>query len=158
MNARAAEQVREIRGVLIPLAGDQLLLPNALVAEVVNYQTPHPIAGAPAWLKGNIGWRGEIVPLVSMEGLMQIPEGTAGHRARIVICNGLGGNPHLAYVGLIAQSIPRLVRVTADNLEPGPRANFQIPGCLAVARIAGETASIPDIDALEQALMGQLPG
>jgi chemosensory pili system protein ChpC len=157
MSPAQTEVAGEIRGVLIPLAGDQLLMPNALVAEVVNYQAPQPIEEAPAWLKGNMGWRGEILPVVSMEALMQIPEAELGHRARIVVCNAMSGNARLPYLGLIAQSIPRLVRITRDNLEPADEDRFQIPGSIAGVRIAGEEASIPDLGALERALLEQLP-
>jgi chemosensory pili system protein ChpC len=157
MSSVRPETAGEIRGVLIPLAGKQLLMPNALVAEVVNYQAPQPIEDAPAWLKGNMGWRGEILPVVSMEALMQIPESALGHKARIVVCNTTGGNARLPYLGVIAQSIPRLVRITRDNLEPADEDGLQAPGSVAGVRIAGEEASIPDLDALEQALLQQLP-
>ena len=158
MSPKGAEVSADIRGVLIPLAGDQLLMPNSLVAEVVNYQAPQPVADAPAWLKGHMGWRGEILPVVSMEVLMQIREGQLGHRARIVVCNALSGNPRLPYLGLVAQSIPRLIRITRDNLEPGDEARFRVPGSIAGVRIAGEEASIPDLDALERALLQQMSG
>jgi chemosensory pili system protein ChpC len=157
MSSAHNEAADEIRGLLIPLAGEQLLMPNALVAEVVNYQPPRPTEGAPAWLKGSIGWRGEILPVVSMEALMQLPEATLGHRARIVVLNALTGNARLPYLGLIAQAIPRLVRITPDNLEPVDEDGFQVPGSMAGVRIAGEAASIPDLDALERALLEQLP-
>ena len=88
---------------------------------------------------------------------MQIPESALGHRARIVVCNTTSGNSRLPYLGLIAQSIPRLVRITQDNLEPADEDRLQVPGSVAGVRIGGEEASIPDLDALEQALMQQLP-
>jgi chemosensory pili system protein ChpC len=157
MSSARPEVAGEIRGVLIPLAGKQLLMPNALVAEVVNYQAPQPIEDAPSWLKGNMGWRGEILPVVSMETLMQIPESALGHRARIVVCNTTSGNARLPYLGVIAQSIPRLVRITQDNLEPVDEDSLQVTGTVAGVRIAGEEASIPDLDTLEQALLQHLP-
>ena len=40
---------REIRGVMIPVTGGRVLLPNATVAEVITYTAPEKIEGAPAW-------------------------------------------------------------------------------------------------------------
>ena len=145
MSSAHNEAADEIRGLLIPLAGEQLLMPNALVAEVVNYQPPRPAEGAPAWLKGSIGWRGEILPVVSMEALMQLPEATLGHRARIVVLNALTGNARLPYLGLIAQAIPRLVRITPDNLEPVDEDGFQLDDLEARITVAGVARRPEDV-------------
>jgi hypothetical protein len=50
-----------------------------------------------------------------------------------------------------------LVRITRDNLEPADEDRFKIPGSMAGVRIAGEEASIPDLEALERAIVQQLP-
>ena len=41
---------RDIRGVLIQIAGSQLLLPNAATVEVLSYADPDPVDNAPDWL------------------------------------------------------------------------------------------------------------
>ena len=60
---------RDIRGVLITVPQGRLLLPNASVAEVITFSDPDPIEGAPAWLLGNIRWRGWRLPLLSYSRL-----------------------------------------------------------------------------------------
>jgi len=45
---------REIRGLMIPVTGTKVLLPNATVAEVITYSVPEKIAGAPPWLLGRL--------------------------------------------------------------------------------------------------------
>ena len=42
-----ADLPREIRGVMIPVTGGRVLLPNATVAEVITYAEPERIANAP---------------------------------------------------------------------------------------------------------------
>lgn len=146
----------EIRGLLVPLKVDHLLLPNAMVAEVVNYQAPEPIQGAPAWLKGCVAWRGEIVPLVSVEPLAGLAENALGHRARIVVCTSLGEGSRLTYFGLMAQAIPRLVRITSTSLEPVDVGNKDF-GILARLTVDGEPAMMLDVDSLEMELLKHLP-
>ena len=61
---------REIRGVMIPVTGGRVLLPNATVAEVITYAQPERIANAPHWLLGQYADRverrggGRIAPLI----------------------------------------------------------------------------------------------
>ena len=60
---------REIRGLMIPVTGTRVLLPNATVAEVITYSVPEKIADAPAWLLGRLSWRGWRLPLFSFSML-----------------------------------------------------------------------------------------
>ena len=53
----------EIRGVMIQVGQERLLLPNATVAEVLARVAIEPVEGAPAWLPGQIVWHGWNVPL-----------------------------------------------------------------------------------------------
>ena len=54
----------EIYCLLVPLADDRLLVPRSCVTEVINYQAPTPMDGAPPWYLGTIAWGGRRVPLV----------------------------------------------------------------------------------------------
>ena len=60
--------VSELYSLLIPLLGERLIVPRASVAEVISYQAPEEMAGAPAWYLGTISWNGRDVPVVSFEG------------------------------------------------------------------------------------------
>src|SRR5437899_551186 len=60
-----ADTSRDIRGVMIPITGGRVLLPNATIAEVVSYTNPEKIPNAPDWLLGRLPWRGWRLPLFS---------------------------------------------------------------------------------------------
>ena len=47
-----AATVNEVRSVLIPLNTGRLLLPNVVVAEVMNYQRPEDRDDTPNWFLG----------------------------------------------------------------------------------------------------------
>ena len=53
----------ELYGLMVPLENERLLVPRGCVAEVVGYQTPQEMTGAPPWHLGVIGWNGRQVPL-----------------------------------------------------------------------------------------------
>lgn len=146
--------VSEVRSVLIPLANRQLLLPNAVVAEVIGYQEADPVEGQPTWFLGNMAWRGVLIPVVSFEALLGGEVATPGHRGRIAIMNALGGNPRLSHFGVVVQAIPSLVRVSADNVLPLPEdADQGDPLIRQGVEIDLSPAYIPDLDEAERRIM-----
>lgn len=140
----------EVRAVLIPLHHGRLLLPNASVAEVVGYQEPETLPGTPDWLAGMISWRQQQVPLVCFDRLAGMLPGDMAVRARIAVCNALGGNPQRPYIALLAQSVPRLVRVSEEVIRPDPEPADLGAAVLRQVLIGGEGAWIPDLDVVER--------
>ena len=47
-----AERVTEIYSLLVPLVDGRLIVPRACVAEVIGFQTPSEMTGAPPWYIG----------------------------------------------------------------------------------------------------------
>ena len=65
----------ELYSLLVPLAGERLIVPRACVAEVIGYQAPAEMTNAPPWYVGVVSWGGRNVPVVSFEGAFgQLPE------------------------------------------------------------------------------------
>jgi chemosensory pili system protein ChpC len=58
----------ELYSLLVPLAGERLIVPRACVAEVIGYQAPAEMTNAPPWYAGLVSWSGRNVPVVSFEG------------------------------------------------------------------------------------------
>lgn len=149
MSNNATKSAGDVRGVLLPLQDAQLLLPNASIAEVVVYQPPTQIPGAPSWLLGFHDWRKERVPLVVFETLVERASPVIGNRARIAICKTLGGNPRRPYIGLLLSAMPRLVRVTEEVIVPFDKPEDLGENVKQQVVINGEAAWIPDLHALE---------
>jgi chemosensory pili system protein ChpC len=141
--------VGEIRGVLLPLHGGQLLLPNASVSEVAGYHPPNPVADAPEWLLGLLDWRQYQIPVVSFEALVETGSAQPTKRARLAVCNTLGGNPKRPFIGIVLTSMPHLVKVTEDVIMPMAKPQDLGPAVKREVMINGEEAWIPDLNALE---------
>jgi len=148
----------DVRSVLLPLKGAQLLLPNSAVSEVVGFRKSDGDARvASGWFLGSQNWRQQVLPLVSFERLVGLPGEAPSRRSRVAVCNTLNGNPKLPYIGVLLDNIPHLVRANEENLTPlEPSRDLGI-FVLRQVKIFGEEAWIPDLDALErsvQALVG----
>jgi chemosensory pili system protein ChpC len=143
--------VKEVRSVLIPLSNRQVLLPNAVVAEVMGFQTPDPQENTPDWYLGNLAWRGTMIPVVSFEAMSGGDAVKPGHRGRIAIMNALGDQPRLSHYGLVVQAIPSLVRVSADNVIPVLREDeAENPLIRQSVELDMSPAVIPDLVEIER--------
>ena len=139
----------ELYCLMVPLADDRLLLPRSCVTEVINYQAPTPMDGAPSWYLGTIAWGGRRVPLVSFEATCGKALPRASGRTRIVVMQGItgltGGN-----FAVLTQGFPQLVRLTPDvvHVEDPHTFGERMP-VIAQVRMINETPLIPDFERLE---------
>lgn len=142
----------EIRCMLIPLHEGRLLLPNAAVAEVIGYRDPDPVASGADWLQGKVNWRQRDLPVVDFERMLGRPDLGAGIRQRIAVCYALSPDAKRPMLGIVAQGIPRLLRVSRQAIES---ADAGVPGESPVRMtlsVGGESLLVPDLDYLQAQL------
>lgn len=140
----------EIRGVLIPISGGRLLLPNATVAEVITLSTPEPIDNAPDWLLGRITWRGWRLPLLSFSTMAGLVQREGELNSRVAILKALGGNPRMPFLAVVTQGFPRLTTLSAEIIVPVDDGQELPPGTRDRVMVRDDEALIPDLEAIEQ--------
>jgi len=145
-----ADMPREIRGVMIPVTGGRVLLPNATVAEVITYTAPEAIDGAPPWLLGRLGWRGWRLPLFSLPMLAGHASEEDTRNARVTVLKGLSGSSKIPFLAMLAQGFPRLTTITpellittGDNSELGTGVHSEV-------LVRDDHAVIPDLGSIER--------
>ena len=140
----------ELYCLLVPLAEDRLLLPRSCVTEVINYQAPTPMDGAPAWYLGTIAWGGRRVPLVSFEGTLGRALPRASGRTRIVVMQGITGQTG-GHFAVLTQGFPQLVRLSPDVIHADDSRSFgeRMP-VVGQVRMVNEYPLIPDFERLEE--------
>ena len=140
----------EIRGVMIQVCDDRLLLPNATVAEVLAKVPVEPVEDAPDWLPGRIDWHGWQVPLVKFATLAGLQEDAAGRGNRVIVLKALGGDEALPYFGLLTASFPQLVSVPRDSLL-ADASEDDLPRGIQMRVLLGEqSAMLPDLELVER--------
>ena len=146
-----AERVNEIYSLLVPLVDGRLIIPRACVAEVVGFQTPSEMTGAPPWYIGTVPWNGKAVPLVSFEGTCGQMIPPASGRTRVVILHALGTRVEGGNFALLAQGFPQLVRVSSDVVRPDNSRVFpERAPIICQLRMVNETPLVPDLERLEE--------
>ena len=145
------ERVQEIYSLLVPLAEGRLIVPRACVAEVVGFQVPSEMTGAPPWYIGTVPWSGKAVPLVSFEGACGQTMPTASGRTRIVVFHCLGTRLDGGNFAIVSQGFPQLVRVSSDVVRPDNSRVFpERAPVICQVRMASETPLVPDLERLEE--------
>ena len=140
---------REIRGLMIPVTGGRVLLPNATVAEVITYSVPEKIADAPEWLLGRLPWRGWRLPLFSFSMLSGGASKESYSNAKVAVLKALGGNAKMPFLAMLAQGFPRLTTITQELLIPTSDEQPHAPGVRAEVLVRDDRAIIPDLDVIE---------
>ena len=148
-----SEQKIEIPTFFVPLQKSNVLVPNATVAEIIPYEPLQRVQDSPDWMLGYLGWRGVQVPVVSFE-MLTVERGSFSlvsvASARLVILKSLSDDPVSPFYAIVAQALPRLVRITERELfETGEKAEKTE---LQRVRYGDDLVSIPDLDFIEWSL------
>jgi len=143
----------ELYSLLVPLLDERLIVPRATVAEVISYQAPVEMQGAPPWYLGTISWNGRSVPVASFEGACGHTIPATGGRTRIVVFYCIGQKLTAGFFGVLTQGFPQLVRVNPDVLKADLTRTFpeRMP-VICQVRMINETPLIPDLERLEEML------
>ena len=140
----------EIYSLLVPLAEGRLVIPRACVAEVVGFQVPAEMTGAPPWYLGLVGWNGRQVPLVSFEGMSGQSIPVASARARLVIVHALGTRLEGGCFALLSQGFPQLVRIGPEVVKPETQPFGDRGPLLCRVRMINDSPIVPDLERIEQ--------
>jgi len=145
-----SEPKTELPVFVMALQKSSILIPNASVAEIIPYEPLQRVPETPDWFLGFLGWRGVQVAVTSLEMLTQKRASfslVSVSSASIVILRALSGEDDFKYLAIVAQALPRLVRIKEGELfDTGEDVEKTE---LIRARYGDEVIAIPDIDYLE---------
>lgn len=143
-------QHMQVRSVLMPCGSVRLLLPNATVAEIINFSAPVAIPDAPSWLIGAIPWRRQAVPLLSVEEICS-DRAKTGHDVKVAICYCISGNKSdIRFFGIALRGIPTLMRLSENNIQAMDADDSDCKMIQCRVKVAGIQALIPDLIQLEE--------
>jgi chemosensory pili system protein ChpC len=135
---------------MVPLDKERLLVPRGCVAEVIGYQTPQEMTGAPPWHLGVINWNGRKVPMISFEGCCGADVAPPTQRSRVVVLNAVSEAVDAGYIAILSQGFPQLVRISPEfvKLDAGRAFDAETP-VVCQLQLLDESPLVPDLDRLE---------
>lgn len=147
MKAAPKERVQTL---LLPLQQSALLVPTALVAEVVNYDDLQHLPRSAEWMLGLFNWRARPVPVVSFEALLGGAPASAARRSKVVVFYPLPGRKAWEFFAVLSAAEPQprdFTELEAADLQAGAVESASTYLAMSV-RLGAVTAGIPDFDAL----------
>jgi chemosensory pili system protein ChpC len=144
--------VESVRSLWISLDGVALLVPNVAIAEVFEPEALLDVEDGPEWLSGSVRWRGQEIPVVSMESLCGYESRGGAGKARICVINSLLAESGMPFYAMSATAIPRLVNVEAGTLgESLVATGDDLPDTVAdLVRMDGGEAVIPNLPVIQR--------
>jgi chemosensory pili system protein ChpC len=147
MTAAVAQKLSELSCLIIPLNGSQLLLPSVCVAEILPWRRIKPLKQGPDWCLGELGWRGEALPVIRFERLNQPSSEVPASGRCLVVMNRTHRSGGIAFYALATDGLPRMVQLTEADLVTAEDRPGKAEA--SVVRLGTEIASIPDLAYLE---------
>ncbi|MGB5305902.1 MAG: chemotaxis protein CheW [Gammaproteobacteria bacterium] len=140
----------KVRSLWIPLRDMNLLLPNVAVAEIGSYRVPEEQADTPAWFLGKVRWRGEDIPVLSLEVLYGLTVSLNPVFSRLMILNSVRSGSPVSHYAIVTAGLPGLIQFGSDTLDDYEL--YEKDGLKCIVRIGNEQAVIPDLDYLQAML------
>jgi chemosensory pili system protein ChpC len=150
MNKTASYTEEAIQVLIVPLRGQNIVIPQSIVSEVIP--VPEVTGGTEEndWLKGVIEWRGKSVPLVSLELLCQSHDTDSFTRTRrVAIVRGINQLEGAEFYAIEVHSIPHPVRLTKLDIQPTDD-ELQCELYQQSVKASGVFAQIVNFDLLEE--------
>jgi len=150
-----ATQQKEVYSLMIPTVNSNILLPNSSIAEIVPFSNVELYSEAekmPGWYLGHLFWRGQDIPLVSIDVIQGERDPQANKRSRVAIAHTLNSNRELPYIAIVVQGIPRLSHVNPSNINLLADQDLSEAEKMRVT-VDSVDASIPDLDKLEELIL-----
>lgn len=153
MNTRDSED-RDLLGVvqsperqfLSFVAGDQrFATPILSVVEVVRYSPPTVIPHTPAFIRGVMNLRGQVVPIVDLGERFGFATAELASTACVVVTEfesrGVSGK-----VGIVVDRIDRVLDLEEDGLQPAPSFGVPVDADYLTGMLPTEAGMVPVID------------
>lgn len=138
----------QIKCVLLTLQSENVIVPNAAIAEITPARDVSTVDNAPDWLLGKMLWRGVEVPMISFETAGGY-SGKVSTSTQIAVLYGVGNGSAFPYLGLAISGVPHVSTFTREQIRADEQADDSHPMVAQKIRVNGAAASILDIEAMQ---------
>jgi chemotaxis signal transduction protein len=149
-----AEDSRQVRGLLIPVQGGSLALPDSIIVQILTGSDIVSLDNAPGWLLGTTVWQKRVIPVLSFE-LASSHQYSPMENPRLLVMKSLDNIEKMPFYAFTIAGIPSPVRFSNENMTAVENASAASPVILNQVLVDGEPAIIPNADALEEMLISQ---
>ena len=148
------EELKQVRGLMIPLQGVRLVLPDSIIVQILTGSEITSISNAPTWLLGTTVWQKRTIPVSSFE-VASNHQYSLIEKPRLLVLKSINNIDKMPFYAITLSGIPHPVQLTDENMTAVENASSSSPVILNEVLVDGEPTSIPNLDALEEMLISQ---
>lgn len=141
---------KSLRCLLLPLRDYNLLLPHSSVDEILPFAVVEE-SDDKGFIIGQLSWRRESIPLVSLEVLNKAEQPELKRRTRAAVLHVNSLDSKIQNFAIILSGMPKMLVLSDGDLTEEDESNLPNSTARKVA-INDVTAYLPDLDALEYIL------
>lgn len=150
----AVAKQSEVRGLLVPLQGGRLVLPDSVILQVLTGGEIVAVENSPSWMLGIVTWQKRKIPVISFE--LASNQGFSNEEgARILVLKSVNNIEKMPFYAVVISGIPHPVRINAENISAVENRHSTSPMIQDDVLIEGEPVSIPNVEAVEEMLISQ---
>ncbi len=145
-----------INALLSFIEGGRMIIPDALIAEIVDFQPTHAESDdVPTWYLGKLPWRGIYIPLISVEALNNDSFFRQSRLLKIIVIHGVFNRETMPYWAFVALETPKMQRIQKDALVQDEEAQTGVVEIMK-AQLGDESIIVPDIEKIEKEIVAML--
>jgi purine-binding chemotaxis protein CheW len=110
------------------LAGELFGIDIAKVREVLEFSSVTKVPGVPAYMRGVINLRGEVVPVVDLRLKLGLPAQDKLTKANCVVITEVAVNGEPLVLGTLVDSVQEVLELEAGSILPPPRIGTHVDG------------------------------
>ena len=131
------------RYLTFSLANEQYAIPLLSVREVIEMTEPTPVPQTPAFFRGIINLRGQVISVIDLRVKLQMPKVESNPKTAIIILDRQGMN-----LGVVVDRVDSVAAFHADDLSDPPEfPSGRHQNLTAVARRDQKMTLILNVDA-----------
>ena len=150
LQQRHVNSATEIPCMLLPMVNHSLILPTTTIAEMSPMLPLEDLPDLPDWVVGLYNWRNMKIPVISIESINSGGKPPINPQGRIAVLNSTGTLDGLPFIGIHTQGIPRMTRVSENDIQDNPNLPKREYDALSV-KVGMEEFYLPDVAKLEMA-------
>ena len=146
-----SEEEQSIKCVILTLRKENIILPNALMAEIVSVKDVEVAENTPDWYMGDMDWRGADIPLLSFEAAGGVRADKVNLNTQAVVLYAIGTSGEVdehPYIALVMSGVPHVSNFTRDQITQDAELSDEHPMVAQKVRINGASVSVLDVDAM----------
>jgi len=126
------------------------------VQEIRGWSAPMPIPNTPAYIKGVINIRGDVVPIADLRERLRLPALSYGDTTVVVVLRIAGGHasaaeastPHERVMGIIVDAMSDVTKIPLKSIKPAPvfAETLEKPLTRGIATLEDKMITILDVD------------